>query len=144
MLGNEEIVKKWIRAFAADVPNEIIKNNVTASCNFLWHVFGWGKESYLQGDDARKALDALPPKQKCILFFNGYSVRGKNIIEDVSLIANKLSSLQIDELQEKQDFSKQDIYLVEQNFKWTYVITHESDCGPYFCKEVVITFDDEV
>ena len=131
-MAGEDIVKKWLQAFAADVPKEIIKNHVTASCNFLWHIFGWGKPSFLQGDEARKALDSLSPKQKCILFHNGFSVSGKNKIEDISLCA-KLSSLQMDELQKKQVFSKEDIYLVEQDFQWTYVITHESDCGPYFC-----------
>jgi hypothetical protein len=27
-----------------------------------------------------------------------------------------------------------DWYLVDKHFTWTYVHTHEADCGPYFCK----------
>jgi len=132
MLGNEDIVKKWIQAFATDVPKKIMKNHVTKSGNFLWHIFGWGEVSCFQGDKAREILDSLSSEEKCILFHNGFSINGKNKIENISLCA-KLSSLQMAELQRKQDFSKQDVYLVEQDFQWTYVITHESDCGPYFC-----------
>ncbi|MBP3930401.1 MAG: DUF4275 family protein [Peptostreptococcaceae bacterium] len=24
--------------------------------------------------------------------------------------------------------------MVDKHFRWTYVTTHESYCGPYFCK----------
>ena len=27
-----------------------------------------------------------------------------------------------------------DWYLVDKDFTWTYVHTHEADCGPYFCE----------
>ena len=27
-----------------------------------------------------------------------------------------------------------DWYLVDKDFTWTYVQTHEADCGPYFCR----------
>ena len=27
-----------------------------------------------------------------------------------------------------------DWYVVDRNFTWTYVQTHEEDCGPYFCE----------
>ena len=27
-----------------------------------------------------------------------------------------------------------DWYLVDKDFTWTYVHTHEEDCGPYFCR----------
>lgn len=31
--------------------------------------------------------------------------------------------------------SEQDIYIVDRNFDWTFVKTHESYCGPYFCSK---------
>ena len=27
-----------------------------------------------------------------------------------------------------------DVYLVDKDFTWTYVHTHEEACGPYFCR----------
>ena len=27
-----------------------------------------------------------------------------------------------------------DWYLVDKDFTWTYAHTHESECGPYFCR----------
>nr|WP_225941956.1 DUF4275 family protein [Sporosarcina limicola] len=31
---------------------------------------------------------------------------------------------------------QQDIYIIDKDFSWTYVHTHESSCGPYFYKVV--------
>ncbi|WP_372459295.1 DUF4275 family protein [Alkalihalobacillus deserti] len=34
-----------------------------------------------------------------------------------------------------EDFNNEsDVYIVDTNFNWTYVHTHEDDCGPYFYK----------
>ena len=40
------------------------------------------------------------------------------------------------ELPLPEDFfaDKHDVYLVDKDFTWTYVHTHEEACGPYFCK----------
>ena len=137
MYTSEEIVEKWLLSFASDVPEQIIKNYVTKSCNYLWHIFGYKKAPYFEGVEARKALDSLSSEEQCMIFHSGYSVNDKNQIDDLSL-CGKLSSFQMDELQEKQEFSITDIYLVERNFQWAYVVTHhsncgDSSCGPYFC-----------
>ena len=29
---------------------------------------------------------------------------------------------------------EEDVYVVDENFTWTYVVTHENYCGPYFSK----------
>ncbi|WP_241158473.1 DUF4275 family protein [Cohnella candidum] len=29
---------------------------------------------------------------------------------------------------------KQDIYIVDKDFTWTYIVTHESILGPYYCR----------
>jgi hypothetical protein len=29
---------------------------------------------------------------------------------------------------------QQDVYLVDKHFTWTFVHTHEAECGPYFRK----------
>ena len=41
------------------------------------------------------------------------------------------------ELPLPEDFfaDKHDVYLVDKDFTWTYVHTHEEACGPYFCKK---------
>ena len=34
----------------------------------------------------------------------------------------------------KDDMDEEDIYVVDKEFTWTYVNTHERSCGPYFSK----------
>ena len=37
-------------------------------------------------------------------------------------------------LPEPEELYGADWYLVDKDFTWTYVHTHEADCGPYFCQ----------
>ena len=116
------IVNRWISSFASGVSEEILKEHVFEDYNFLWHIFSWGNVSCLEGDKARKAFD----ERKCDLvymFCSGYSSNNFPQIEDV-MITNKVTSEQLE--------MKDDIYIVDMNFSWTYVHTHDSECGPYF------------
>ncbi|MCL1820661.1 MAG: DUF4275 family protein [Oscillospiraceae bacterium] len=132
MLSNDEITEKYLQAFASDIPKDILRCRVTKSGNFLWHIFTWGQVPHITGDEARKALNAITYNGKCIIFYNGYSVEDKTQIVNVSL-CDKLSSHQVSELWKKQKFDNKDIYLVDDEFTWTYVVTHENALGPYFC-----------
>ena len=132
MLTNGLVVDKWLSMFAKDVPKEILANHVTKSGNFLWHIFSWGKAFCLDGGAAREALDSLAYDTSCIMFFGGCSENGEICIDDLSFCDNP-SSAQLDELQEQLLFTKKDIYVVGKDFRWTYVLTHEMSCGPYFC-----------
>lgn len=60
-----------------------------------------------------------------LYFFNGYSKNKLPTIENVGLLKKCLSK----ELEKMSD-----VYIVDKCFNWTYVHTHESTCGPYFCK----------
>jgi len=57
------------------------------------------------------------------MFSSGYSINNFPQIEEVK-ITNKVTS---EELKMKND-----IYIMDKNFSWTYVNTHEPECGPYF------------
>ena len=125
MLSNIEkadIVKRWISSFASGLSEEILKEHVYTDCNYLWHVFSWGNVPCFEGDQARKIFN----ERNCDLvymFSSGYSSNNFPQIEDL-IITNKVSSEQLE--------MKYDIYVVDKNFSWTYVHTHESECGPYF------------
>lgn len=56
--------------------------------------------------------------------------------DDVLLIKDA-SSLHMDDiLCERDDMYKGDIYIVDKEFTWAFVKTHEHRwCGPYFTKE---------
>lgn len=122
-MDERAIINKWLSSFGKDVDGNIIRNYVTASHNYLWHLFTWGNVSCLKGDNARKAFDDLRYSE-AIVFYDGYS----NSINNVSFV-EKISADEID----KNENS--DVYIVAKDFSWTYVRTHEEHCGPFFCKK---------
>ena len=69
----------------------------------------------------RKALAELPDTE-CYRFYKEYPPQDQPRIKAIEM--SEVPSLP-DDL---------DWYLVDKDFTWTYVHTHEEDCGPYFCK----------
>ena len=123
-MTNKEFIDKWLFVFGNNVDKNIIKKYVTSNGDHLWHLFTWGSVSCLTGDTARDAFDKL----KCaevFRFFGGYF----NSIDSLTT-AKKPSAKELD------SSSEIDIYVVANDFSWTYVRTHEDSCGPYFCKKI--------
>ena len=121
VMDNHEFIKKWISAFGKDVDKKLIEEHVTSYGNHLWHLFSWGYVPCLKGDEARKAFEDLQYTE-AVRFYDGYT----NNIENVSAI-EKISAKKVDK------DKNSDVYIVAKDFSWTYVRTHESDCGPYLC-----------
>lgn len=126
-MDSNKIISNWINAFAKDVPKKNLDERVFADGNLLWHIFSWDFVPCLCGNDARKAFDTLQ-YDKAIIFHSGYSCNGKTIVEDVSTTA-KISA------EELESFN--DVYVTDVDYDWTYVHTHEEQCGPYFCRRRV-------
>jgi len=123
-MSETELVNKWLAVFGADVDKEILEEHVISYGNHLWHLFTWGEVKCQHGDEARKAFDELQ-YDTAIRFYDGYASH----IEKVSVI-DKISAKKVDKDRES------DVYIVAEDFSWTYVRTHEEGlCGPYFCEK---------
>ena len=120
-MNKHEIIEKWLYSFGKNVDKKDVENHVTSHGNHLWHLFTWCEIPCFEGDDARKAFDNLEYTE-AISFCDGYS----NRIKDVKTIG-KISSAEVDK------YKASDVYIVANDFSWTYVRTHEPDLGPYFC-----------
>ncbi len=120
-MTGEEIRDRWLAAFGKTVPEDIMKDHVRAYGNYLWHIFTWGSAPCLEKTEARRAFDELD-YTSAIRFYGGRS----NTIQLVSRVG-KLSS---EELSREEGV---DVYIVAEDFSWTYVKTHEDMFGPYFC-----------
>lgn len=59
-------------------------------------------------------------KAKCYIFYQHSA--------DVILVE------QADVLEAANFTEEDDVYIVDEAFTWTFVVTHERDYGPYFCK----------
>ena len=113
--------ERWLDTFAADVSEEDLGKHVLAGGSYLWHIFSYKLVPCLEGNDARKALAELPDTE-CYRFYKEYPPQDQPRIKAISMA-------EVPSLPDDLDW-----YLVDKDFTWTYVHTHEEDCGPYFTK----------
>ena len=117
------VKNRWLDTFADEVSEADLGQHVLAEGNYLWHIFSWKLVPCLEGDEARKAL-AERTADGCFRFYCEYPPAGVPQVAPVT--AEEIAALPED----------LDWYLVDKDFTWTYVHTHEADCGPYFCKPI--------
>lgn len=115
---------RWLDAFAEDADEAELGRRVLADGNYLWHIFSWELVPCLKGDAARQALKEIP-EEDFYLFYYEYPPEGVPLSRPIS----KAEALA---LPEPEKMFGADWYLVDKDFTWTYVHTHEADCGPYF------------
>ncbi len=112
---------KWTKLFAQSVSKEERKRVHVEQ--HQWHLFSFELLDALIEDAARKAFDCCP-KDTVYLFFQ----RRKEayLVENAHLL--KAEDL------DHRFLPDPDIYLFSAEGKWTYIHTHEPNCGPYFYK----------
>ncbi|MEK4229316.1 DUF4275 family protein [Solibacillus sp. FSL H8-0538] len=111
----DDIKGHWEAAFTSGISEDKKKEIYLAQ--FLWHVFSYEEVPCLQREDAMAALDELTKTEFYVFYQNRPLVTKFEHADKVKAIDFK---------------DQQDIYIVDVNFNWTYVNTHEDQCGPYF------------
>ena len=114
--------RRWSRMFAAGITPEQKK----AICfnQYRWHLFSYQLLPALQGKEAEDAfLQAV--KSTVYVFYqhcdNGWSLENAHLIR-------------VEDFVEDVPCPWTDVYLFDPVNRWTYIRTHEPDCGPYFFK----------
>ncbi|MFZ0443209.1 MAG: DUF4275 family protein [Bacillus sp. (in: firmicutes)] len=111
--------KKWEDHFANHLSDNAKKSIYLD--DFLWHVFSYEKRACLQEEQADIDFNR-ELKKFCYLFYQQ---------SDEAFILENATSLNANDL-----LNEEDVYLVDKEFNWTYVKTHETGlCGPYFCQK---------
>lgn len=115
----ETMKRRWIAAFSPQLSLSLKSPQYKP---VLWDIFHSGKISCLAGENAQKAFDAVP-KGRVYAF---YEYDGG---EEPALLLPEPQRLTADSLMDEYD-----LYLTDGSFTWTYCITHQPGCGPYFCR----------
>lgn len=113
--GNE-LEQQWEEAFTKDISQSQKRKMAFKQC--MWNVFSWEKIACLKEQQAIKAFD-LQKKAGCYLICTSS--------EEAILIPQSTRLKATDIIHVGSD-----LYIVDEHFTWTYVLTHEEDCGPYF------------
>jgi len=118
--------KQWENHFASHLDlNEKSAIHMYDSgwfCGYLWHLFSYKRKDCLEGE---KAIEAFNQefKKDCYLFYQH---------SDYALLVENADAMNFNHLVEEIG---EDIYIVDKEFRWTFVMTHETDyCGPYFSR----------
>lgn len=117
--------KRWKDTFAEHISESekkaIFLYDSDDASGFLWHIFSYNKRDFVEGERAEEDFN-LEPKTSCYVFYQH---------SDIALLVENASLLNHRDLLDEMD-----IYVVDKEFTWTYVRTHESGwCGPYFSKK---------
>lgn len=115
-----EIKTMWDNLFASAIKEE--EKNAVYYDQFKWHLFSYKKLPALIGADADQAFAACE-KGTVFIFFQ-HTDRAFRI-ENAGLILP-------DDFNADTPSPWTDVYLFDPQNRWTYVHTHEADCGPYF------------
>ncbi|WP_139904906.1 DUF4275 family protein [Clostridium thermarum] len=116
--------KQWEDKFANHLSDsekrEIYMYDCNGACGYLWHIFSYEKKECLVGKDAEQAF-MDEEKKACYIFYQH---------SDYAFILKDASVLEPSDL-----LGEGDVYVVDREFSWTYVNTHENGwLGPYFGK----------
>lgn len=118
------IKERWLDAFSEDAPEAGLGKHVLSQAegtNFLWHLFSFDLVPCLEGE---AAVNALKDADWTDVYLFDEGLWGEEpVVQQVSAPVDEAFFA-----------DKRDVYLVDKQFTWTYVHTHESNCGPYFCK----------
>lgn len=125
IMTKQKFKNQWLRHFASGIDKKDIEKYVVDCGGYVWHVFSFelvDKARFLVGDAAREAYD-LEDKTNCIFC----DMFGSSGVTDKA--AEEYSSAK------SIDMSVTELYVVSEDFSWTYIKTHENGlCGPYFMK----------
>lgn len=117
--------KQWEESFANHLSNKekesIYLYEEDGLCGYLWHLFSYERRKCLKEEQADIAFNK-EIKKSCYVFYQ--HLDDAFILENASFIT-------------AEDFvNEEDVYVVDKEFSWTYVKTHETGwCGPYFSKK---------
>ncbi|MCG7333791.1 DUF4275 family protein [Sporosarcina sp. ACRSM] len=91
--------------------------------SFLWHLCSWEAVNCTIKGEAIELFNQQK-KDKCTIFYQ--------YIDEAYLVENA-KSLGIQDLPyDRLHMFYGDIYVMDWELKWTFMMTHEEECGPYF------------
>ena len=113
-----DIKEAWDLAFGEAVADR----DTVYYDQFRWHLFSYEKLAAKSGDDARAALNEKQSQRLHLFWQEGddaWEMRNAFDLDDVT----------VDQIAEA---TGRDLYVFDAEGCWTYVITHEAACGPYY------------
>ncbi|WP_404430798.1 DUF4275 family protein [Sutcliffiella horikoshii] len=113
--------KSWENTFANHLSTE--EKNAIYLDSFLWHLCSWEAVKCSTKEEAVRLLHAQK-KDRCFIFYQHLDI--------VYTVENAKSLNVLDLRYDSSHMLYSDIYVMDWEKKWTFMMTHEEECGPYF------------
>lgn len=117
--------KSWENAFANHLSKEE-KEEIYIN-SFLWHLCSWEAVNCATKEEAIKLFNKQA-KSKCTIFYQ--------FVDESYLVENGKGLLIQDLPYDKYHMAYGDIYVMDWEQNWTFMMTHEELCGPYFISKI--------
>lgn len=119
------IATQWDVLFASSVTEAEKKNTEHYNDQYKWHLFSFELLQAAKKSEAKQKFN-LQKKDTLYMFFQ--------LSDEAFLLKNAhlLKASDFDILSEFTTMDNADMYIFDPLGKWTYIITHEATCGPYF------------
>lgn len=115
---------EWLENFAGHLTKEEQKEIYLNS--FLWHLCSYEKTEFLEKEVAIKAFERQK-KNQCTIFYE--------FTNEAFLVQNAINLKVKDLPYDRWDLNFNDIYVMDSENNWTFIITHETGLGPYFIQK---------
>ncbi|MTD31260.1 DUF4275 family protein [Planomicrobium sp. YIM 101495] len=113
--------KRWEKAFAGHLTRREKKGIHLDS--YLWHLCSWEATEFAEGEEAVRLFERRK-KRGCFIFFEG--------VADAFWLADA-KDLRVSDLpHDRKDLDSSDLYAMDETERWTFMMTHEREHGPYW------------
>ncbi|MCM3618329.1 DUF4275 family protein [Sutcliffiella horikoshii] len=113
--------KSWENTFADHLSKE--EKDAIYLDSFLWHLCSWEAVKYSAKEEAIM-LFHQQEKNKCLIFYQYL---------DTAYLLENARNLNVPDLPyDPLHMYFGDVYVMDWEKKWTFIMTHEKQCGPYF------------
>lgn len=119
-------IRRWKRTFLVPVSRKIAKESLYGQ---FFHTFSFKLTPAVEGDAARQKYRNATDKDIVVFFWEGFP--SFQVIE--CHVKKPMSVRRLEFLRDLQQ-SFADIHVTGSGLDWTFCVTHEPDCGPYFSK----------
>lgn len=121
----DSVISTWDALFKTLNTEKEKKKIKFYSEEFRWHLFSFNLLHAKTNEEAKNMFNTQMKRDLYVFYddcMEAYLIKN----------AELLTTDDVDRYHDLCNFSQADIYLFDMEKKWVYVMTHESDLGPYF------------
>ena len=121
---DDKFEEKWIDAFAPNVSLEKRQKIGVGGEGYLWHACSFDLIEHVEGEKASELYDTADKEGAIEVHYEPWRKCAHAKAEPLKASHKKALDIEKSGLIE--------FYVIGRDYDWCYIVTHETDLGPYF------------